>query len=511
MSNIIGIDLGTTFSAIASLDAVGKPEIVQNLDGSRITPSVVFFPPDEPGKVYVGEVARDLLVTQPSRGIEEIKRHMSDGQFQKKFDGKTWSPEEMSSLILKKLIEDAEEITGKIDSAVITVPANFSEDARAATMAAGELAGITVSHIINEPTAAALYFASLQPVTGTMMIYDLGGGTFDATIARVHDQNVECIASQGDAVLGGKDFDRAVLDLIRKSYMDEKGVDIVDEENTEEQWLMEAEKIKCQLSQKDSVKRPLKGPAGMMPFSLSRTEFVSNDKVANMISRTEMLVDTVLDEASMTPADIDAVLLVGGSTRIPAIQDSITKMFGKPPIKVVNPDEAVAMGAAIYAGINAPRESLSVAQQKEMDKVELQEVASHYFGTISVTTGPSGYPEEKNNTIIKKNAVIPCSATQTYFTVNEGQEVIDCRVTQSNAEEFDPQFVKVVWEGEMELPPGRPEGMPVEVTYSYDKNNQMHVLFKDVDSGKTLEADIHPGETEKIQSLKTQIQTIIVE
>ena len=292
-NNIVGIDLGTTYSAIAALDTAGKPEIISNLDGGRLTPSVVFFPPDEPDKSYVGEVARDMLITQPSRGVEEIKKHMGSEQFSKKIDGQTMTPEQISSFILKKMIGDAQEITGAIDSAVITVPANFQESARRATIDAGVLAGIDVSHIINEPTAAALHYASVQPVSGTILVYDLGGGTFDATVANIRGQDVECIASQGDRDLGGKDFDRAVFNHLREVYQQQKGVDIVNEEYTENFWMITAEKLKCRLSQRDTVREILKGPAGPVTFSLARSDF--EGLIANWVSRTEALVEVVLE------------------------------------------------------------------------------------------------------------------------------------------------------------------------------------------------------------------------
>ena len=508
-NNIVGIDLGTTYSAIAALDTAGKPEIISNLDGCRLTPSVVFFPPDEPGKSYVGEVARDMLITQPSRGVEEIKKHMGSEQFSKKIDGQTMTPEQISSFILKKMIGDAQEITGAIDSAVITVPANFQESARRATIDAGVLAGIDVSHIINEPTAAALHYASVQPVSGTILVYDLGGGTFDATVANIRGQDVECIASQGDRDLGGKDFDRAVFNHLREVYQQQKGVDIVNEEYTENFWMITAEKLKCRLSQRDTVREILKGPAGPVTFSLARSDF--EGLIANWVSRTEALVEVVLDESSVRPADVSAVLLVGGSTRIPAIQESITRMFGKPPLKAVNPDEAVGLGAAIYAGKKAPREELSVAQQKAMDQVQLKDVASHFFGTIIVEMGPTGMPEDRVSTVLKKNMPLPCSVTKTFYTMHRGQEVIDCKVTQSNAEEDDPAFVKRVWEGELNLPSGREANMPVEVTYSYDVNEEMHVSFKDVESGRYLEANIHPNRSADVESQRTQLQSYVVE
>jgi molecular chaperone DnaK len=508
-SNIVGIDLGTTFSSIASLDAAGKPEIIATLDGGRLTPSVVFFPQDEVGKTYVGEIARDMLIAQSSRGVEEIKKHMGNPQYVKRIDGQSYNPEQISSFILRKMIGDAEEIKGAIDSAVITVPANFPESARRATMDAGALAGITVSHIINEPTAAALHYASVQSVAGTIMVYDLGGGTFDATIANIKGQDVECIASQGDRDLGGKDFDRAIYEQIQNIYREQNGMDIVDDENPENYWMMLAEKCKCRLSQRDVVKEIIKGPAGPLTISLSRSDF--EEVIANSIARTEALMEVVLDEASMKPQDINAVLLVGGSTRIPALQDSITKIFGKPPLRTVNPDEAVALGAAIYAGKKAPRENLSVAQKKAMDQVQLKEVASHYFGTIIAELGPTGNLEERVATVLKKNAPLPCSVTKTYYTLCSGQEFIDCKVTQSNAEENDPAFVRRVWEGELKLPAAREANMPVEVTYSYDENEEMHVSFKDVESGRKLEANIHPGRSVEVESQKVKLQSFVVE
>ncbi len=276
MKKPIGIDLGTTYSAIAVLDEFGKPEIVPT-DGERITPSVVAFPPDDPTLILVGRDAKEALQHEPDTVIQGAKRHIgSDKKFPMR--GKEYTPQQISSLVLKKLVEGAEKIHGHIDSAVITVPANFSEAQRKATMQAGEIAGIKVSHIINEPTAAALAYAcSGNALSGTLMIYDLGGGTFDVTIANVKGREVECITSQGDSRLGGTDFDRKLYEIIQGIFKKENGVDLPDEPDAEGKYyelLDKAETLKIALSKRDVARTTIiHEDVGSCRIEISRSDF----------------------------------------------------------------------------------------------------------------------------------------------------------------------------------------------------------------------------------------------
>jgi len=509
MSNIVGIDLGTTFSCIAVLDAAGKPEIVPNADGDRITPSVVFASEDEAGTLSVGEEARNDLMSNPSRGIEEIKRKMGDKDYTLEVDSVSHSPQMISSVILKKLIQDAEKEKGPIESAVVTVPANFEDAARDATMDAGRLAGIEVSHIINEPTAAALYYATHNTVAGNLLIYDLGGGTFDATVASVKNKEVEVIASQGDRNLGGKDFDRAIFEWMRQAYLDQHGVDLVSEDQPEGEWMKQAETIKKGLSKKDRVKVILRGEDGNLKLELTRPDF--EEMISTKVARTESLMEIVLDEAGMEPQDIDSVLLVGGSSRIPVFQESIRKLFGKEPEQSVNVDEVVALGAAIYAGKKAPEGSLSVSQERAMSAVQMTDVCNHFFGTLVARASALGGHETYNEIIIRKNTPLPCTHSKSFYTVRDGQDAVDCDVTQSTSDEDDPKFVNIIWNGELNLPPNRPAGQEIKITYSYDENQIMHVYFEDVQSGTVLEADIRPERSGKVQEQKATLSDFVVE
>lgn len=510
MAKFVGIDLGTTYSAISVLDDLGKPEIVP-VDQDRIMPSVVYFDEDDATNVLIGTIAKNKLSDEEEaeRIVQDVKRHMGINK-QYNIDGNNYTPVQVSSFILKKLVQAASEVKGKITEAVITVPANFSEKERKATMDAGKLAGLDVKHIINEPTAAAIYYASQNPVAGKVLIYDLGGGTFDVTIAKVSGNNIEIIASEGDRHLGGKDFDLKLVELFNKKYMDEFGVSLVDDENRQF-YIEKAEEIKLNLSKKDRQKIKLKGNAGRTQVDISRSDF--EEAISTFIAKTELLIDSVMDEAELTPSEINQILIVGGSTRIPFIQKSLTRIFNKEPLKVMNPDEAVSLGAAIYAGLNADIGDLNAAQATAISSLKLTEVCNHFYGTIIVTQDPaSGKVEESNFIILKKNTPLPCSDTHPFTTISDGQTSINCAVTQSKAEETNPEFVQIIWEGNMEgLPEGRPAGQPVEVTFSYDKNQRMHCHFKDVNSGKKLDVDLHPAQAEELGKQQIIVENFLIE
>jgi len=411
---------------------------------------------------------------------------------------------------LKKLVQAASELKGNITEAVITVPANFSEKERKATMDAGKLAGLDVKHIINEPTAAAIYYASQSPVAGRVLIYDLGGGTFDVTITKVSGNNVEVIASGGDRHLGGKDFDLKLVELFNKKYQDEFGVGLVDDQN-HQFYLEKAEEIKFNLSNKDRQKIKLKGSAGRTQVDISRSDF--EEAISTFVAKTELLIDSVLDETELAPSEIHQILIVGGSTRIPIIQQSLTRLFNKEPLKIINPDEAVALGAAIYAGLNADIGQLNAAQATAVSSLKLTEVCNDFYGTIVISQDPaSGKVEKANFIMLKKNTPLPCSYTHSFTTTDDGQTSIWCAVTQSKAEETDPEFVQIIWEGSLEgLPEGRPAGQPVEVTFSYDKNQRMHCYFIDVNSGKKLEVDLHPAQTEELKAHQVAVEDFLIE
>lgn len=482
MGNIVGIDLGTTFSAIAKLDDTGRPDIIDNSQGKNITPSVVEFLSDN--AFTVGDEAKKSIGYADENIAQEVKRSMGNSSVEYNFFDTKHTPTSISALILKKLKEDAEQsINGKIDSAVVTVPANFANEAREATSKAAESAGLNVEFIINEPTAAALAFAfqSGQELSGNFAIYDLGGGTFDCTIAKISGQDIEILTSEGVSKLGGKDFDEAILKIVKEKYKAQSDKDFNEKDFTSN----EAEELKKTLSIREKGSARISGEV----IPVTRDEFES--EISNLILQTELAVETALNRVDLKASDVKEVILVGGSTRIPAVQESVTKLFGNPPKTFGNPDESVALGAAIYAAYKSDSSKLNPLQKQAMSKVSMSEVAPHYFGSITMSNDTdSGKLSEQNSIIISKDEKVPCSVTETFYTMMDNQTKVKCTVTQSSVEETDPQFVSIIWEGELDIEGGRPAGQPVKVTYSYSEDGKMKASFMDGDSGKNIEIDL---------------------
>lgn len=507
MSNIIGIDLGTTMSAIATLNSVAKPEILPNSEGERITPSVIFFR-DYDNKAIIGTSAKNSSTSEPERVAKEFKREMENDSYRFKLDNLKYTAPELSSMILKKLTQDASKNIGTIKDVVISVPAYFKEKQRNATIQAGELTGLNVIGIINEPTAAALYYASNEKTDGTVLVYDLGGGTFDATILKINGQDIDILSSSGDAHLGGVDFDSALLQIFEEKYKNEKNSNLYNDEESIEEFLLLAEETKKKLSTHTKVKQKLRGDEGSIIIEISQDEF--EEKISNYISRTELLVETVFDEAEIDHNQIDSILLVGGSTRIPAISKSIKHITSKEPINAVNVDEAVALGAAIKAGLITAKENpnnLSAHVQKELNSIKVVDVANHSYGTTSISYDEQLQKHiEKNSIIIDKNTPLPCSVTETFYTISEGQNAVEINVTQG--EDTDPDFVDKIHEDVMDLPPNRPEGQPIEITYKYDENQIMHCIFKDINSGQIKEVSLH---TDNNKTNSNSLNSFLVE
>jgi len=491
MSNIIGIDLGTTMSAIAALNSVGKPEIIPNKDGDRITPSVIYFESDS--NVLIGEEAKNTAATDSSLVAKEFKREMHKDEYRFNVHGNSYTASDLSSFILKKLTQDASKQVGSIKDVVISVPAYFKESQRNATIQAGQLAGLNVIAIINEPTAAALYYASTTDIKGRGLIYDLGGGTFDVTVTQTDGKDIQIIASSGDHHLGGVDFDQAMFELIEEKYKVATNGELYSDEDGKHEFLLVAEDMKKSISSRGSIKQKLSGENGKVTVEVTQEEF--EEKISTYISKTELLVDQVLDEADCEESDIDYILLVGGSTRIPAIQKSIKKLMGKEPLIAVNVDEAVALGAAIKAGLVLVKENPSTVSStiaSEMNTIKVGDVANHSYGAIILSFNENlGKYIDLNSIILKKNTPLPATMSDTFYTTHEGQEVISIKITQG--EDTDPDFVDKIDEVEISLPSGRPEGQPIEVTYSYDENQIMHCEVKDINSGKVETKKIELG------------------
>ncbi len=465
----VGIDLGTSTSALAHVRADGNPEIVPNADGERLTPSVVFFDRFE-GVKLIGSAAKDG--GDPERTVRHIKKRMDDPSFVVEMDGEKWTPTEISALILSKLRKDCAKIIGHIEDVVITVPANFNELARKATVTAGRLAGLKVRRIVNEPTAAALYYAHTQSIRGRVLVYDLGGGTLDITILDIEGDNVDILLSEGARHLGGSDFDEILIDLIGQKYLEQNGRELILDSAQRRRLLAMSEDTKKRLSKLNVVSEKIGSEEhGLAEVELTRDDF--EEAIKRLLTRTIMLLEQALDTLGLTPQDIDHVVLVGGSTRIPKVQELLTRQFGKPPVSCGNVDECVALGAALFAQ-RARRVS---------------EVCNHSYGTLAIIEDAlTGVARVQNSVVIPKNTPIPCSMSQTYVTSENNEELIEVEITQG--EDHDPRYVDIVGKISLRVPPGRPAGCAVTVTYSYDENQRVRAQVYDEESGLRKDVDI---------------------
>jgi len=487
MGNFIGIDLGTTFSAVAMIDEVGRPSIVYNDEGDNLTPSCVYID-HEYNSVIVGKEA--YRVWKASNGKEaatRFKRDMGTGRLYS-VKGKEFTPITLSSLLLKKLYKDVTAKLGSIDEIIVTIPANFSNAAREATMRAAKEAGLNVEYIINEPTAAALFYAYQNggSLNGTFAIYDLGGGTFDVSLIKVSGTSVEVLNSNGVSRLGGDDFDLCLYQIIQKKYKDQTGEDFEDGDYT----LGDAEDDKKSLSKRKKIIIHI----ARKIIEVTREEF--EEAISSRVTQAEMLCETTLDEAGVKVDDIDQVLLAGGSTRIPYVRESIKRAFNQEPISPANVDEVVALGAALYAVFKGDESKLNEAQKRTINKLELNEITGKCFGTTALCFEENRRKEELQNvTLIKKNTNIPCSVTKTFYTIGDGQTRVRCDVTESISIEKDPKFITTIWEGELDLPPGRPAGQKIEVSFSYDINQTMKCSYLDISSGIKAEVNLEIAST----------------
>lgn len=485
-NNIAGIDLGTTYSGIAILNSVAKPEIVPNGEGERLTPSAVFYH-EGSNKYFVGAEAKNSAGGDPKNIAREFKRNMDDESFRKKLGNKEYNASELSSMVLKKLAQDAQKQVGEIKDVVISVPAYFKEAQRNATMNAGKLAGLNVIGIINEPTAAALYYANSHDINGVSLVYDLGGGTFDVTLIKAVGKDIQVLASLGDHRLGGVDFDKAMLELLCEKYENETNLNLYSSDEDKEEFLLKAEELKKKLSIQDSVKERLKGDGGNITVELTRKEF--EEKIQVFVAKTELLVEQVMNETNLKPNNINRILLVGGSTRMPVFKNSIKKIFSKEPLSQVNIDEAVALGAALKAGlitaIKSPNK-LSEFAAVELSKTKITDVANHSYGELLYS---NKLDKLQNCVIIPKNTPLPCSQILESYTICDNQTSVICRVTQGEGK--DAEYVDIIHEEIIEnLPPNRPKGQPMKTTFSYDVNQIMHCVFEDVKTGMRKEVDL---------------------
>ena len=488
MSKIVGIDLGTTFSAIAHINEHGMPEIIQNKDGDRLTPSVTFY---SGGEFIVGEYAKRHAVAEPESTVEFIKREMGKPltEFSCEFGGKEYSPEELSAEILKKLKKDAETaLKEEITDAVITVPAYFNDPERQATIRAGEIAGLNVSHIINEPTAAALsYGMHHSGDTSTVLVFDLGGGTFDVTIMKVTGQEMTILATDGDHRLGGKDWDDTIIQYAAEQFEIEHGVNPLDDNSAYYDLQADAVAAKIHLSVLNKA-RIISNYAGKSHhIELTRQKF--EELTAHLVERCKGTVNSILKEVGLTTDQIDVVLLVGGSTRLPMIQNMLTEHFGKSPDTSVDPDEAVVFGAAVMGELietkeeTKPRGFLGATSKRNFGLMRIRDVCSHSLGMVI----RDNIGELCNSIIIPKNTNIPCDVSKdTYKTTGHSQTEIDVIVLQGG-EGLNPRECPVRDAYEVYDIPPRPAGeTQIKVTFKYNANGVIEVEAEDMKTKKVL-------------------------
>lgn len=472
---IVGIDLGTTNSAIAYINKSGKPEIIPNREGGRTTPSVILFEDDK--RVVVGEIAKENSIFDPLNVVEFIKTEMGNSDYKFYKDSISYTPEELSSIILRKLKEDAEAFLGqKVDKAVVTVPAYFNDSQRKATKDAGKIIGLDIEKIINEPTAAALAYGLNKGDTSKVLVYDLGGGTFDATLVSIDKDKIDVIATDGIRELGGRDFDDKICEYIIKIFEEKHGIDLEGDEHIEtfQEVRRKVEECKKALSFRQYADIYVKCNRIREKIRVTREDF--NKMIGSLYKRTEHIIDDLLDDAKTTWNNLDKILLVGGSSRVPLIAEELERKSGITVSREIHPDEAVAMGAAVQA---------SLLGNKSEENIKVKDVTSHSIGVVSIDAKTG---KRINNIVLKKNSSIPTLSKRTFFTAEDNQECIKLQITEGELE--DIEYVNIIGDFEINLPKNLKKDTEIIIKITLDEEQIIHV-FTQIPSVSNYVKEIH--------------------
>lgn len=483
----VGIDLGTTYSSIAIVNSHGEAEIIPNAESDRLTPSAVFF---DSQNIIVGQIAKDAAISNPDQVVLFIKRQMGNPNWTWKHNtGQVLKPEDISAFILAKLKKDAESyLNRRLPYAVITVPAYFDDVRRRATIAAGEIAGLKVMDILNEPTAAAIAFG-VERSRGneTILVYDLGGGTFDVTIMRIENESFQVIASDGDHQLGGKDFEDSLMRFAVEHFVHEHRFDPTTDAIVAGELRTYAEKAKRELSKLEKTTIVVRARDKTSRIEVTRSQYES--LIKPKLDTTLSLVKSVLSDAKLVPNQIDRVLLIGGSTRTPAVRKLLRSFFSKDPDTSVNPDEAVALGAALMAAkkiVDLSPNSVPEPIVETVTDLEVTEVTSHSLGIGAVVPGTQ---QRINSILIPRQTPIPSQISKEFITTTPGATAISVTVYQGEFQ--DPTLCNPIGEFKLTgLPPNRPAGKKVRVTISYDAKGIIHVTALDIETGKEMTTQV---------------------
>lgn len=533
----VGIDLGTTYSTIAYLDDGGQVVVVPNRHGSLLTPSVVLY--DRAGTVVVGQEAKAAAAFEPERVVECVKRDMGQDCLTRPVPGPSLRPEEVSAAILRRLKDDFESQVGPISDAVITVPAYFDDIRRKATCEAGQIAGLTVSAVLNEPVAAAMAFSLRETLaragprrlsTGevfveiaraqTVLVFDLGGGTFDVTIVRSDGREFTTLATDGNVRLGGKDWDDCIIRHLAERISQQPAVDFSKDPAARAELAEVAERAKRALSDRPST--PVRVRVGGRPFSCELDRATFDELTADLLAHTELTTELVIEQAALTWTNIDKVLLVGGSTKMPQVSRMLRKVTGKEPDASLAADLAVSQGAAIYSAMlaakRAPRDQEGVPVEElpfdgevltTLDSLDVRHVNSHSLGVVARNRAG----RKINSILIRKNTPIPHAVVKTFGLEMKGQTTV--RVTILEGEAEDPSACSVVGKCLVsDLPPGLPRGAPVRITCRYDTDGRIHVEARDMVSQRVARAEIqrtHGLSTERMSELTESVARLVIE